>query len=244
MSPLISVIMPTFNRAEYIREALDSIKRQTFKDYEVIIVDDGSTDNTKEILENYEGIHYIFQEHGGISKARNTAIKAAKGKWIAALDSDDLWKEEKLQKQVDYIQAHSECRIVYTGLCNFTDIPEDKLDKQQKELLQTDIMWCLPTALIDAGLFAEIGLFDESLECGEDTDWNMRLKFSKVDMGHCINEVLYLRRIHSSNISSTQKSISNLEFWRMTTDAFRKAYRNTRKAESTNQKMKEKTENM
>lgn len=244
MSPLISVIMPTFNRAEYIREALDSIKRQTFKDYEVIIVDDGSTDNTKEIVKTYEGIRYIYQEHSGISKARNTAIKAVRGRWIATLDSDDLWKEEKLQKQVDYVLGHADCRIVYTLFSNFTDIPNQELGKRQQELLHMDINCYLPSALIDARLFSEIGMYDENLEYGEDTDWNIRLRFHKVDIGHCINEVLYLRRVHNSNISSTHKEINNSAFWRMTTDAFRKAYRNTRKAESTNQKMKEKKENM
>ena len=72
MEPLISVVIVTYNRAHFLKDALDSIKRQTFKDYEIILVDDGSTDNTKEIVEMYEGIHYIYQEHAGISRARNT----------------------------------------------------------------------------------------------------------------------------------------------------------------------------
>ena len=228
MEPLISVVVVTYNRAYFLRDALGSILMQTFKDFEIILVDDGSTDNTREFAEDYKGIRYIFQEHGGISKARNTAVDAARGKWIAFLDSDDLWKKEKLQKQVDYITVHPECRIVYTGLKNFTNIPEEELDERQKELLKTNVSWCLPTALIDVGLFNEIGMFDENLACGEDTDWNLRLKFNKVDMGHCIDEVLYLRRIHSSNISNTQKKMSNLDFWRMTTDAFKKAYINTK----------------
>jgi glycosyltransferase involved in cell wall biosynthesis len=80
MDPLISVIVVTYNRAHFLKDALDSIQRQTFRDYEIILVDDGSTDNTKEIAEKYESVHYIFQEHGGISKARNTAVTAAKGK--------------------------------------------------------------------------------------------------------------------------------------------------------------------
>ena len=151
MEPLISVIMAAYNRAAYIEEALDSIKRQTFKDYEIIVADDGSTDNTKEILERYEGIRCLYLEHGGIATTRNAALKAAKGKWIAFLDSDDLWKEDKLQKQVDYLQAHPDCRIVYSEFKNFTDIPDDQLDDRQKELLATDgIKWYLPSALVDA----------------------------------------------------------------------------------------------
>ena len=226
MEPLISVIVVTYNRAHFLKDALDSIIRQTFQDYEIIVVDDGSTDNTKEVAGKYGGIRYIYQEHGGISKARNTAIKAAKGKWIATLDSDDLWKEEKLQKQIDYLRAHPDCRIVYTAYSTFSDIPESKLGERQKDLLQTDINWCLPTALIDARLFTEIGLFDEGLVHSEDTDWNFRLKLCNiVDMGHSIDEVLYLRRVHSSNISYTHKKICFTDLQKMTIDAYRKVRR-------------------
>ncbi|MBQ3366884.1 MAG: glycosyltransferase family 2 protein [Acidaminococcaceae bacterium] len=225
MEPLISVVVVTYNRARYLKEALDSILRQTFKNYEIILVDDGSVDNTKEIVEQYEGIRYIYQEHGGISKARNTAVKAAKGKWIATLDSDDLWKKEKLQKQVDYLEAHPECRIVYTAFCNFADVSEDILNERQAKLLQSAGRSYLPSALIDARLFDEIGLYDETIEWGEDIEWIFRSRFFKIDIGHCIDEVLYLRRVHGSNISITTKEISNLGFWKMASDAYRKIKR-------------------
>ena len=162
MVPLISIIMATYNRANYIEEALDSLKRQTFQDYEIIVVDDGSTDNTKEILDKYEGIRCIYLNHVGIAGARNTAVKAAKGKWVAFCDSDDYWAEDKLQKQVDYLRAHPDCRIVYTTYKNFTDIPEDQLDEKQKELLGTVVNWYLPSAVADAKLFDEIGFFDKA----------------------------------------------------------------------------------
>jgi len=225
MAPMISVIVITYNRAHFLADALDSIERQTFRDFEIIIVDDGSTDNTKEIADKYEGIRYIRQEHSGISKARNTAVKAAKGMWIAFLDSDDLWKEDKLQKQVDYIKKHQDCRIVYTKYQNFTDILEDELNDGQKMLLHSNIDWCLPSALIDIKMFEEIGMFDENLVYGEDTDWNLRLRFFRVDMNHCIGEPLYLRRIHESNISNNGKELSNLDFWKVVTAAYRKTKR-------------------
>ena len=202
MNPLISIIMATYNRADYIEEALDSIKKQTFKDYEVIVVDDGSTDNTREILGNYEGIRCIYLNHVGIAGARNTAVKAARGKWIAFCDSDDYWAEDKLQKQMDYLRAHPDCRIVYTKYKNFTDIPEDQLDEKQKDLLGTVVNWYLPSAVADAKLFDEIGFFDKAKEPNDDTDWNFRLKFYNVDMSHCIKEELYLRRVHRSNITN------------------------------------------
>ena len=225
MDPLISVIVVTYNSAHFLKDALESIQKQTFKDYEVILVDDGSTDNTKEIAEEYEGIRYIYQEHSGISKARNTALKAAKGKWIATLDSDDLWKKDKLQKQIDYVRTHPDCRIVFTLFRNFTDIPEDKLDEQQQTLLQTVIDWCLPTALIDISLFDEIGQFDEAMEFSEDTDWIFRLKFYRINVEHCVDEVLYLRRIHTSNISTSQKDVYDEELRKIVIDAYRKLRR-------------------
>ena len=226
MEPLISIIMATYNRADYIQEALDSIKRQTFQDYEIIVVDDGSTDNTREILDNYEGIRCIYLKHVGIAGARNTAVKAAVGKWIAFLDSDDLWKEDKLQKQVDYLHTHPDCRIVYTEFSNFTEIPEDELDERQKELLQTDdISWYLPSALVDARLFDEVGLFDKKWEPNDDTEWNFRLKFYKVDMNHFLKEILYLRRVHVSNISNARRELYSTDIRDLALDAYRKVRR-------------------
>ena len=223
MTPLISIIMATYNRAAYIGEALDSIKRQSFQDYEILVVDDGSTDNTKEILEKYEGIRCIYLEHVGIAGARNTAVKDAKGKWIAFLDSDDLWKEDKLQMQVEYLRYHPDCRIVYSEFSNFTDIPEEQLDERQKELLQTDdIKWYLPSALVDASLFAEVGLFDKTWEPNDDTEWNFRLKFYNINMEHCVHEVLYLRRVHVSNISNARRELYSSDIRDLALDAYRK----------------------
>lgn len=122
MDLLISVIMATYNRAEYIEEAIDSIKRQTFKDYEIIVVDDGSTDNTKEILEKFKDVRYIPLAHGGIATARNAAVKAARGKWIAFLDSDDMWIRNsailpKFQRKKWTNGRRSCCeRTTYTGI--------------------------------------------------------------------------------------------------------------------------------
>ena len=225
MVPLISIVIVSYNRAHFLPEALDSIRRQTFGNYEIILVDDGSTDNTKEITENYSGVRYIYQEHGGISKARNTAIKAAKGRWIATLDSDDLWKEEKLQMQVDYIRIHPNCRIIFTLFSKFTDIPEKELNERQRDYLQIMEKWYLPSALIDVRLFNEIGMYDETMEWGEDIDWMFRLKFLRIEMEHCINEELYLRRIHTSNISNSREKLYSTDMRKMSINAYQKVKR-------------------
>lgn len=99
--PKVSVIIPTYNRASFVIKAIESVLAQSFNDYEIIVIDDGSTDNTKEVLEPYRGrIQYIHQENSGVSAARNAGIRLAKGDWIAFLDSDDEWMRDYLAKQV------------------------------------------------------------------------------------------------------------------------------------------------
>lgn len=100
--PLISVVIPTYNRAHYVCEAIDSVLAQTYKNIEIIAVDDGSTDNTKDIIQQYSSrIKYIYQNNAGPSAARNNGIKQSNGDLIAFLDSDDIWLAEKLERQVE-----------------------------------------------------------------------------------------------------------------------------------------------
>ena len=122
---------------------------------------------------------------------------------------------------------HPDCRIVYTAFCNFADVPENMLNERQEKLLLSANKTYLPSGLIDTRLFDEVGLYDETIEWGEDIVWIYRSSiFFKVDMGHCIDEVLYLRRVHGSNVSITTKEVSNLDIWKMGAAA----YRNIKKA--------------
>ncbi len=101
-APLVSVVIPTYNRALFVGEAIESVLSQTFTDYEIIVVDDGSTDNTRESLKRYgNSIKYIYQENSGVSAARNTGIKNASGTWLAFLDSDDKFRAEYLSMQME-----------------------------------------------------------------------------------------------------------------------------------------------
>jgi teichuronic acid biosynthesis glycosyltransferase TuaG len=106
LSPTVSVVMPTYNSAVFLKDAIDSVLSQTFKDWELIIVDDASTDDTTEVLSSYQhpqiSIHKN-EKNLGVSESRNFAIKLAKGEWIAFLDSDDVWHPEKLQRQLDHM---------------------------------------------------------------------------------------------------------------------------------------------
>ena len=103
----VSVIIPTYNRARYVSKAIDSVLTQTYTNFEIIVVDDGSTDNTKSVLDPYQDIiRYFYQENAGVSATRNLGIKESKGEWIAFLDSDDEWLPKKLEEQVDFINKH------------------------------------------------------------------------------------------------------------------------------------------
>jgi len=110
----ISVVIPTFNRADLILKAIESVLKQTYKASEIIVIDDGSNDETKKIIENYD-IKYFYQRNSGVSSARNKGIKVAKYDWIAFLDSDDTWREDKLQKQVDFHIKNKNILFSHTG---------------------------------------------------------------------------------------------------------------------------------
>ena len=121
--PEISVIIPTFNYGKYIERAIDSILTQTYQDFEIIVVDDGSTDNTKEIIRSKKSdkIRYFYQENKGAPAARNKGIVESKGKYIAFLDADDEWLPTKLEKQVDKFQKSSNKVALIYGWARIID---------------------------------------------------------------------------------------------------------------------------
>jgi glycosyltransferase involved in cell wall biosynthesis len=111
----ISVIIPSWNRADRLAAALDSVRAQSVAPHEIIVVDDGSTDNTRELLgRHYRDVRYIFQQNQGVSHARNTGITAANGDWIALLDSDDRWEPRKLERQQAAIRANPGCKLCHS----------------------------------------------------------------------------------------------------------------------------------
>ncbi len=118
--PLVSVIIPTYNRGWCLSEAIDSVLAQDFQDYELIVVDDGSTDNTREILNGYEHEIIVLQQaNKGVSAARNRGIAEAGGQLIAFLDSDDVWLPRKLSRQVDFFKLNPEAVITQTRFPRF-----------------------------------------------------------------------------------------------------------------------------
>jgi len=181
--PLVSIIIPTYNRANFLLKTIQSIFKQTFKDFELIVINDGSDDNTREIIDslNYK-IHYYFQKNRGVSAARNVGIKSSDCKWFAFLDSDDLWRKKKLQIQMERIQQDQSIKICYTNekwLRNGQHLNQKK--KHQKYsgwILEKMLPLCLisPSSVVIAReVFDEVGLFDESLPACEDYDLWLRI---------------------------------------------------------------------
>lgn len=226
MSPKISVLIPTFNRSVYLRDCIDSVLNQSFKDIEIIVVDDGSTDCTKDVLDDYRGrITYYYQVNSGISSARNLCVKKARGDFIAFIDSDDLWCEDKLERQYSFLMSNKDVDIVFCKYKNFLDGADLTLDSVQKEL-QFNCKTALVTALIKRGLFDRFGDFSCDLDTGEDSEWIMRIALNGIDTKHCLDYVGYYRRIHSSN-SILEKKATNRDVLKSLAKSVRKIIKNS-----------------
>ena len=179
--PDISVIIPAFNRAHTLPKALDSVLSQTLKPREIIVVDDGSTDETNAVLANYPGLCIISQDNRGVSAARNMGIKKAGGEWLAFLDSDDEWLKEKLEKQWDAICIDDKL------ICHTEEIwirNGKRVNPMKKHQKFGGIIYerCLPlcvispsSVMIHRSVFEDVGVFDESLEVCEDYDLWLRI---------------------------------------------------------------------
>ncbi len=178
-----SVIIPVYNRAAIISRAIESVLRQTIPPAELIVVDDGSEDETASVLKPYlPQIKIIRQENKGVSAARNAGIRAASGEWIALLDSDDEWLPQKLELAGRYIQAHPDCKIFQAEeiwMRNGRRVnPKNRHKKQGGFIYKESLPLCIvsPSAVvIKRSLFTEIGFFDETLPVCEDYDLWLRV---------------------------------------------------------------------
>jgi glycosyltransferase involved in cell wall biosynthesis len=187
---MISVIIPTFNRAEFLKEAIQSVQDQDYflgldkeRFFEIIVVDDGSTDKTGEVVHSYEPeIRYVYQENRGVSAARNTGLKHASGKFIAFLDSDDLWKRDKIRVQMSLMNTLSRAKMCYTDETWIRDgifvNPKKRHQKYSGWIFDRVLPLCLislSSALFRREVFEKIGSFDEDFPVCEDYDFGIRL---------------------------------------------------------------------
>ena len=213
----ISVVIPTYNRYEFLKRALHSVFAQTYLPSEVIVIDDGSTDTTKNILHDFPTVNYIYQKNRGVSSARNLGIKHATHKWITFLDSDDEWHRDKLQEQVTFHTKNSHILMSYTDEKWIRDgvivkIPK-KFHKIGKDVFAENIEYCniAPSSVIvNKNLLDKVGLFDESLEVCEDYDLWLRVAILH-DIGLVNKKLIVKYAGHEDQLS--------FKFWGM--DRFR-----------------------
>jgi len=202
----VSVIIPTYNCADFLPEALNSVLCQTWRDLEIVVVDDGSTDSTREVVEKYgDRIRYFHKRNEGPSSARNMGIKEARGTYVAFLDSDDLWEPEKLRIQMDFMAEHPDVRLV----CTDSRLMGSRGQRHMKlkrdcvgnlfPLLYVKSFVRTSTVLMAGDCFQEIGYFDESYRSAEDYDvW---LRVAKRYPIAYLNQPLVRYRKHESNVS-------------------------------------------
>ncbi len=182
---MVSVIIPTYNSARYLCEALDSVLCQRYPDYEIIVVDDGSTDDTERMIaDRYPMVRYHFIENRGAAAARNFGISKAEGEFIAFLDADDRWLPEKLEKQVRLLECDQRLGMVFTenGFFNESGIVQERVNKRGR-LMDGDIVRNIflnsyvatPTVMVRKRVLDDVGLFEEGLVVAEDDNMWMRI---------------------------------------------------------------------
>jgi len=206
---LVSVIIATYNRENFLKETIDSVLAQTYKNFELIIIDDGSTDSTKKIVKSYNDsrIKYFYQKNSGQNSAKNNGLLAAKGKYITILDSDDVILPKKLELQVNALEKNHLSAVVYGGIIlidsNSNEIGKQKLKIHSgnvlKELLFTNFLYNGSNALFKRECIEKTGLFDESVK--RMTDWDLYLRISLYFNFICIQADLLKYRVHNENMS-------------------------------------------
>lgn len=203
---LISVIIPVYNGAAFVATAIESVLCQDYQPFEIIVVDDGSTDDTAAVVSQFgDSVRYLYQTNSGPAAARNTGINAATGELIAFLDHDDFWTPDKLSVQARYLQCHPEAGYV---LARMRVILEPGMDwpssLNREHYAQDSIGFLLGTVLIRQAALMQVGFFDPTLYTAEDVDWFARAQDYGIQKG-LIDAVLLHKRIHGANISLTAR---------------------------------------
>lgn len=213
---MISVIVPVYNGAAYLADAVASVLRQTHAPSEVIVVDDGSSDCSRQITEAFpHTVRYLRKENGGPASARNLGIANATGEFLAFIDQDDLWHESKLELQLACFDAEPELDLCYTLVDLFWDSSLAAEERGYHGHRRTRRVpgYVMPTLLGRRTAFGRVGQLDESLVFGDGTDWAMRA----IDGGLHIKllpEVLLYHRMHRENLTRHRER-SEREFVRI-----------------------------
>ncbi|MGQ0543113.1 MAG: glycosyltransferase family 2 protein [Blastocatellia bacterium] len=209
MSQTVSIVIPTYNYARFIAEAIDSVLAQTYPISEIIVVDDGSTDGTEDVVRRFgERVRYIKQKNAGVCAARNNGVEKSSGELIAFLDADDTWLPEKIEKQVEKFTGNKEIGLVHCGMREFDSGTGEtimlRLEGGEGWLAEDMVLWEKPVVNVSGSIivvsrkaFYDVGRFDTELKVGE--DWDFCYRVAKLYKVGFVPEALVNYRNHGVN---------------------------------------------
>jgi len=203
--PLISIIIPTYNCEQYLAEAIQSALAQTYQNTEIIVIDDGSTDGSAEIIQSYTTVRYELQTHQGAGAARNWGAELAQGQFLAFLDADDIWVTDKLAHQMVAFKNNPQLDIVFGQVKQYHS-PElnDNLKKQIHCPGEPIPGYHPGTMLIKRDTFFQIGTFDTHWQLGEFVDWYLKA-VEKGMKSMMLSTIVMHRRLHSTNLGIRER---------------------------------------
>jgi len=208
-NPLISVIIPTYNAARFLPEAIASVRQQGYEPLEIVVVDDGSTDETSDLIDNWPEICYVNQYNQGAAAARNAGIQAARSDLLAFLDVDDLWTPDHLRRLLPHLIANPELRFVW-GSADFVRIDEDADGVRTHSPLRESVpLFLIGSGLYRRAVFSEVGPFDPVLRLGEDTDWLAKTRQLQTAQKQ-ITDVVLIYRKRAGSLTDGKNSLQAL----------------------------------
>ncbi|MGH7717712.1 MAG: glycosyltransferase family A protein [Gemmatimonadaceae bacterium] len=213
MSALITCIVPTHNGERYIKEALDSVLAQTYRPIEIVVIDDGSTDGTRDVVMEFgDSVRYRFEPDVGPPAARNAGLSEARGEFVAFLDGDDLWHPEKLERQMARFIAHPELDycLSYVRLFWIPELKDEEAKYKDHERVQPP-GYATTTMLARRSAFDRVGGFNPGLWFPDSADWFSRATDAGLK-SEVLSDVLLFRRMHHSNLTR-RKTEQGREEW-------------------------------
>jgi len=220
LRPFISVIIPTYNRAHTLRRALDSVLNQSYRNFECLVVDDGSIDDTRKVISEYqdERVTYLYSENKGVSSARNIGFQHSRGEWISLLDSDDEWLIHKLEEQVKFIEKNNHYKIVHgeeVWIRSGKRVNPKKIHKKSGgRIFERCLKLCLispSTVIISRNLWSEYGGFNEDFVVCEDYDLWLKIT-AKYEVGYIERPLIVKYGGHDDQLSQKYRA---MDYWRV-----------------------------
>lgn len=217
MSKIVSVVIPTFNREQVLERAIKSVLDQSYQNIELIVIDDGSTDNTKDICSKFD-LKYLYQKNKGVSSARNLGIQNSNGEFISFLDSDDEWHPTKLKKQIELMNLNPELNFIHTNEIWIRNNVRVNAHKKHKkgggDQFLRSLEFCVispSTVIVRKEIFETYGFFREDFPVCEDYDLWLKIT-SQEEVGFIEEELLYKHGGHSDQLSTKYFA---MDYWRI-----------------------------